>query len=223
MKAEDALAVMKDVEKSSEKGRKEDNRRGRKRECSDHQTNDGDEHYLKWLRPLHSLPNVCDKKKYYRFHKDHGHHIEDCRNLKEQIKELIRKGKRQRFVKNRKHGRSKDNNKDKCDASLRDEDHTSQRLPSMIKEIKTIEGGPFARGSFRSLKKAYQRQGFNTRRILVDNGNSVDIIYFSAFQQLKLNLGRMHPFESPLISFSGDRVYSKGIVTLTVTVGSYPR
>ena len=52
-----------------------------------------DKHYLKWPRPLHSLPNVRDKKKYCRFHKDHGHHTEDCKDLKEQIEKLIQKGK----------------------------------------------------------------------------------------------------------------------------------
>ena len=31
-----------------------------------------DKHYLKWPRLLHSSPNVRDKRKYYRFHKDHG-------------------------------------------------------------------------------------------------------------------------------------------------------
>ena len=61
------------------------------------------------------------------------------------------------------------------------------------------------------------------RRILVDNGNSANIIYLFTFQQLKLDPGRLRPFESPLVSFSGDRVYPKGIVTLTTTVGSYPR
>ena len=66
-------------------------------------------------------------------------------------------------------------------------------------------------------------EGSNTKRILVDNGSFADIIYRSAFQQLKLDPGRLHPFESPLINFSGDRVYPKGIVMLTVTVGSYPR
>ena len=132
----------------------------------------------------------------------------------------------------------------------------------MIGEIKTIIGGPFIGGSFRFLKKAYQRQvnsvhmippfkqrrmdqdmsfneadakgvkqpyndplvimlnieGFNTKRILVDNGSSADIIYLPTFQQLKLDPKRLRPFESPLVSFSGDRVYPKGIVTLTVTV-----
>ena len=65
-------------------------------------------------------------------------------------------------------------------------------------------------------------EGFNTRRILVDNGSSADIIYLSAFQQLKVDQKRLCPFNSPLVSFSGDKVYPKGIVTLTATVGSHP-
>nr|XP_023913453.1 uncharacterized protein LOC112025033 [Quercus suber] len=66
-------------------------------------------------------------------------------------------------------------------------------------------------------------EGFNTRRILLDNGSSADIIYLLAFQQLKLDPGRLCPFDSPLVSFSGDRVYPKGIMTLTVIVGTYSR
>ena len=65
-------------------------------------------------------------------------------------------------------------------------------------------------------------EGFNIRRILVDNDSSANIIYLSAFQQLKLDLGRLRSFKSPLVSFSGNRVYPKDIVTLTITVGSYP-
>ena len=64
-------------------------------------------------------------------------------------------------------------------------------------------------------------EGFNTKRVLVNNGSSADIIYLSAFQQLKVDSKRLHPFESPLVSFSGDKVYW-GIVTLTVTAGLYP-
>ena len=46
-------------------------------------------------------------------------------------------------------------------------------------------------------------EGFNTKRILIDNGSSVDIIYLPAFQQLKLDPKRLCLFESPLISFNG--------------------
>ena len=65
-------------------------------------------------------------------------------------------------------------------------------------------------------------EGFNTRRVLVDNGNSANIIYLSAFQQLKVDQKRLRPFDSPLVRFSGDKVYPKGIVMLTITVGSHP-
>ena len=122
MNAEDTLATINDVEKPGDKGRKDDKRRGQKKERSDRRSNDDlrrkedkgprtikftplimpvnkiltqikDEHYLKWPRPLHSSPNVRDKNKYYRFHKDHDHNTEDCKDLKEQIEELIRNGK----------------------------------------------------------------------------------------------------------------------------------
>ena len=136
----------------------------------------------------------------------------------------------------------------------------------MIGKIKTITGGPFTGGSFKSLKKAYQRQvnsvhiippfkqqrkdqdmsfneadarglkqphndplvimlnieGFNTKMILVDNGSFANIIYLPTFQQLKLDPRRLRSFDSPFVSFSADRVYPKGIVTLTVTMGTYP-
>ena len=124
-----------------------------------------DEHYLKRPRLLHSSPHVRDKKKYYRFHKDHNHNTEDCRNLKEQIEELIQRGKLQEYVKKGETSRFRNNNKSQCEPSPRDKDHTSQRPPSVIGEIKTITGGPSTGGSFRSLRKTYQRQVNNAHRI----------------------------------------------------------
>ena len=116
-----------------------------------------DEHYLKWPRPLHSSFNVHDKKKYYQFHKDHGHYIEDCRDLKEQIEELIRKGKLQKYVKKGESSIFKGDNKRQCEFSPNDEGHASQRPPNVIEEIKTIIGGPSMGGLFKSFNKAYQR------------------------------------------------------------------
>ena len=70
-----------------------------------------DEHYLKWLRPLHSSLNVRDKKKYCWFHKDDGYYTEDCRDLKEQIEELIWKGKLQKYMKKGESSRFRGDNK----------------------------------------------------------------------------------------------------------------
>ncbi|XP_075633446.1 uncharacterized protein LOC142605906 [Castanea sativa] len=35
-------------------------------------------------------PNKCNRNKYYRFHRDHGHDTNECFDLKQQIKNLIR-------------------------------------------------------------------------------------------------------------------------------------
>ena len=59
-------------------------------------------------------------------------------------------------------------------------------------------------------------------RVLINNGSSADIIYMMAYQQLRLDPKRLQPFESPLVSFSGDRIYPKGIISLLVTAGTYP-
>ena len=63
---------------------------------------------------------------------------------------------------------------------------------------------------------------YNTHRVLVDNGNSVDILYYPAFQQMRINRERLVPTNAPLVGFGGTRVFPLGAVILSVTVGDYP-
>ena len=156
MNANDTLAAIKDIEKPGDGIRRKDNkRRGQKREHPDRRSNDGvrrkdnrsprtvkftplimpvnkiitqikDDHYLKWPRPLHSSPNVRDKNKYCRFHKDHGHNIEDCRDLKEQLEELIRKGKLQKYVKKNEYNKSRNDHRSQYESSSKNDDHQPQ-------------------------------------------------------------------------------------------------
>ena len=51
-----------------------------------------------------------------------------------------------------------DGNKSQHESSSKSDDQPFQPTQDMIGEIKTIIGGPFTGGSFKSLKKAYQRQ-----------------------------------------------------------------
>ena len=85
-----------------------------------------DEHHLNWPRPLHSSPNIRDKNKYCRFHKDHGHNMEDCRDLKEQVEELIRKGKLQIYVKKSEYSKFRNDNKSQHESSSSNDDRPSQ-------------------------------------------------------------------------------------------------
>ena len=63
---------------------------------------------------------------------------------------------------------------------------------------------------------------FNIHRVLIDNRSTIDIISLPMFQQIRLDKKRIKPFASPLVSFTGDRIVPRGIVTLTVITGTHP-
>ena len=62
---------------------------------------------------------------------------------------------------------------------------------------------------------------YTTRRVLVDNGSSVDILYYPAFQQMGLGRDLLRPMNSPLVGYGGIKVQPVGTVTLLVVVGAY--
>jgi hypothetical protein len=65
--------------------------------------------------------------------------------------------------------------------------------------------------------------GYSTRRVLIDNGSSVDIIYLTAFQQMKIGKDQLRPIETPLVGFAGTNVYPLGVISLQVIADTYPK
>ena len=61
-----------------------------------------------------------------------------------------------------------------------------------------------------------------TRRVLVDNRSSADILYYPAFQQMRLGRDQLHLVNSPLVGFGGMKVQPMDIISLSVVVGAYP-
>ena len=58
--------------------------------------------------------------------------------------------------------------------------------------------------------------------ILVDNGSSMDILYYPTFQQMGIDRGRLIPTNALLVGFGGIRVFPLGTVTLSIMVDDYP-
>jgi hypothetical protein len=65
--------------------------------------------------------------------------------------------------------------------------------------------------------------GFITRRVLIDNGSSADIIYLPAYQQMKIDKERLRPIDIPLVGFTGDKVKPSRVVSLMIEAGTYPK
>ena len=63
---------------------------------------------------------------------------------------------------------------------------------------------------------------FNTRRVLMDNGSSADILYYLAFQQIRINKERLLPSDTPLVGFGRTKVFPMGTITLPMIIGMYP-
>ena len=63
---------------------------------------------------------------------------------------------------------------------------------------------------------------FNTRRVLVDNESSADILYYPAFQHMRIDKERLLPTDTPLVGFGGTKVFPMGAITLLVIIRVYP-
>ena len=64
---------------------------------------------------------------------------------------------------------------------------------------------------------------YNMHRVLVNNSSSADILYYPAFQQMRIDGEQLTPTNAPLVEFRGTKVFPLGAITLAVTAGDYPQ
>ena len=106
---------------------------------------------LQWLKPISTPVERRDKSKYYRFHQDHGHHIDECRHLKDQVETLIQQWKLQKYVRKTEPHRYQRKDDQEKTPEVRD-----SKPP--VGEIKTISGGLMTGKTLKSLKKVQRRE-----------------------------------------------------------------
>ncbi|XP_074375272.1 uncharacterized protein LOC141717046 [Apium graveolens] len=233
---------------------------------------------VRWSKPLKADPNKLDKSKYCRFHKDAGHDTDECKQLKDEIEFLIRKGKLSKYTVDG--GDRNNNGRRNFEDRKRDQDdqgRNPQPRGPVINAIfggpqprglmiNTIFGGPTDAGSSKNSRKAYTREVMHivgeapkrartgvamtfddfdleevkfphddplvitpiignspVKRVLVDNGASVDILLYDTYIRMGYNDSQLTPTDMSIYGFAGVECPVEGIIKLPITIGQEPR
>ena len=65
--------------------------------------------------------------------------------------------------------------------------------------------------------------GYDVKRVMVDQGSAVEIMYPDLYKGLNLKAEDLMPYSSPLVSFEGKIIIPKGQIRLLVQTGSEDR
>uniref|UniRef100_A0A2N9GFR2 Uncharacterized protein n=1 Tax=Fagus sylvatica TaxID=28930 RepID=A0A2N9GFR2_FAGSY len=173
---------------------------------------------LKWTGKLLTDSDKRPRDKYCRFHRDHRHNTEDCYDLKRQMEELIKQGKLQRFVE--KGGTSRSSRKAYArqihNVLVTQKSNKKPRVEDLPITFIEEDACKVFHPHDDALVVTMEIVGYSTRRVLIENGSSADIIYLTAFQQMKIGKDQLQPIETPLVGFAGTSVYPLGMVTLQI-------
>ena len=154
-------------------------------------------------------PNKRNKNKYCRFHRDHGHDTDKCYDLKQQIENLIRQGKLRHFV-------GRDHKDEKLKAKMEESSRpplgeirviiggtstgqTSKSKKTYLKVVQNVQlfDEPTISFTDEEAERIHHPHDdaivitlliadYTIRRVLVDNGSLSNILYYPAFQQMRL-------------------------------------
>ncbi|XP_050278334.1 uncharacterized protein LOC126719868 [Quercus robur] len=61
---------------------------------------------------------------------------------------------------------------------------------------------------------------YDMKRVLVDQGSAVEVMYLNLYKRLKLRLKDLTAYDSPLVSFEGKTITPKGQIKLPIQTGS---
>ncbi|XP_021734951.1 uncharacterized protein LOC110701645 [Chenopodium quinoa] len=179
----------------------------------------------------------CDYSKWCDFHKDHGHTLDECTHLKDNIEDLVRRGYLNQF---RHHlvsswQREEDRSGHDRRGSYKGPTEGKDRDSKPENRVYVINGG-LPRATF----EGYDQKGiiyphnnplvvtvsitnWEVDRVLIDSGSSSNIIYISAFKEMQLDKRDLKRVSYEVTGFNGSGLVPEGIIELSVRVGERSR
>ncbi|GAV60546.1 hypothetical protein CFOL_v3_04076, partial [Cephalotus follicularis] len=184
---------------------------------------------FQWPEKLRTPAENRNVEKYCRYHRDHGHDTEECRQLKNQIEDLIRKGHLRKYIdREAPQGMREQRREEAPRQSL-----AVQQVPhsTRLRTGGDDEAITFSEADYEGVRLPHDDpvvvtllvELFTMKRILIDSGSSADILYKHAFDQLRIPADQLKPVKTPLVGFAGETIHPLGSINLSVVAGTTPR
>ncbi|XP_065626926.1 uncharacterized protein LOC136066491 [Quercus suber] len=169
-------------------------------------------------------PERRNRNLYCQYHQDHGHTTEDCRSLWDQLDLFVREGKLKQLLH---HSNGQEGKTGSC----------RSRVMSVARlSVEDVNRGPKKAGleiqpilGFSNEDKVGTIQpyddalvvtlrigGYDVKRVMVDQGSGIEIMYPDLYKGLNLKPKDLTPYSSSLVSFDGKIVIPKGQIRLPV-------
>ncbi|GAV61740.1 hypothetical protein CFOL_v3_05266, partial [Cephalotus follicularis] len=172
---------------------------------------------IQWPAPLRSSAEKRDTNKYCQYHHDQEHGTKDCKHLKNQIEDLIRKYHLRKYVDRD----APQERRERKEQALQQEEEQQPRDEEVISFFEAdYEGVRLPHND--PVVMTLQVKLFTMKRILIDSGSSADIIYKHAFDQLMIPADQLRPVKTPFVGFAGEMVHPLRSIDLSVVTGTAP-
>ena len=157
------------------------------------------EQFLRWPTQMKSDPATKDNTKYCEFHRDYGHHTDNCIQLRREIEYLIQRGYLRRFISPGNQAQNQTQNQNQAPTQQPPPRQTTTQDQQPLGEIHVISGGFAGGGESSSARKAHLR---SIRSADVGEIQAVSKLprldNTITFSDLDLE-GCQHPHDDPLV------------------------
>ena len=212
------------------------------------------EPFFQWPSRMAGDPSKRNQNLYCAYHQELGHNTDDCKNLKNHLDRLVRKGKLRHLL-HQPVGWQEHSNVKTRQSTLRPPLGTINvilaalgrtdsnpfrvmsvgRLPAEVDdwESKRARGMATPLIGFLDEDKSETLQphddalvvtlrigGYDVKRVLVNQGSAVEVMYPDLYKGLKLKPKDLTAYDSPLVSFEGKTATPKGMIRLPIQTNS---